>query len=417
MYNIDSAYGVTRTQGAQWKAHDVKAMTATEVFSTFRQLYLTLSSQFLAEPIFVDFMSMQHNLGTSTETMEVIFENWDNTTPDTIDEIPQYDTVRAIFTDAFRAGYKINVARPGSHWTSAASLAERTEVQISRPGTNMTHFTKHCMVSVNGYFYPTETDGVLTFLPNAGKNSYASRRNQCGILSFEKVGEIQQVPIIPANVRPAAVGGELRYRCHVDLPDVDLTNKSVILVIAGHIHFLGDGVFWPVSNNTFCVDMEKIPSLQRFYESRKFIDYSKMNLTQWIDKEVVNIEEFFSDTKFMHYIAHEQSFFVVVDTPRLTKARMHIRQFNMPGLFIAYREPNELLMTGTGRVAEYWKTHEDGEWRVTVADSYRAKRVFNTTPDFNPNEGVSSTNVPYSTYAYSRAHLLDIIGDKLKTTP
>lgn len=415
MYIIDNAYGVTRTQGAQWGDQSVAALTAVEVFSTYRELYLTLSSQFLAEPIFVDFMSLQPSLGTETRTLEEIFEDWGAQTPPTIDEIPEYETVRAVFTDAFRAGYKLQVARPGSHWTSSASAAERTEVQISRPGTNMEYFVKHCMVSINGYFYPIETDGTLTYVPNGGKNSYATRRNQCGILSFEKVGELTQVPIIPANVRPATIGGQLRYRCHVDLPDVDLTNKSVLLVMAGHLHFIGDGVFWPVSNNTFCIDMEKIPSLERFYESRKFLDYSKMTLTDWIDKEVINIEDFYSDAKFMHYIAHEQSFFVVVDTPRLTKAKMHIRGFQMPGLFISYKEPNELLVTGTGRVAEYWKVHEDGEWRVTVADSYRANRVFNSTPTDNPNAMVSGNNIPYRTYFNSRAHLLDIIGDKLKT--
>ncbi len=415
MYSIDSAYGVTRTQGAQWQDHDGGALTAVEVYSTFRQLYLTLSSQFLAEPIFVDFTSLQPSLGTDTRTLEEIFTDWSNETPPTVDEIPEYETVRAVFTDAVRAGYKLQVARPGSHWTSSATPQERTEVQISRPGTNMEYFVKRCMVSINGYFYPIETDGVLTFVPNAGKNSYATRRNQCGILSFEKVGELTQVPIVPANVRPAAVGGQLRYRCHIDLPEIDLTNKSVILVMAGHIHFIGDGVFWPVSNNTFCVDMEKIPTMERFYESRKFLDYSKMNLVDWIDKEVVNIEDFYSDAKFMHYIAHEQSYFVVVDTPRLTKAKMHIRGFQMPGLFITYKEPNELLVTGTGRVAEYWKVHEDGEWRVTVADSYRANRVFSSTPTDNPNAVVSSNNLPYRTYFNSRAHLLDIIGDKLKT--
>lgn len=413
MYTIESAYGVARADGAQWQAQNVGAMTAQEVFATFRQLYLTLSSQYLADPIFIDFTALQPELAIVDDTLTTIFQNWGATPPVTIPAIPQYKAVRAVFTDAFRAGYTINVARPGSHYTSAALPSEKTEVQLSRTGTNLEHFVKHCMTTVNGYFYPNETDKELVFIPNAGKSLYMSRNNQIGFLSFESVGEIQQVKITPTLVRPASVGGKLRHRCHIDLPDVDLTGKSVLLVIAGHLHFIGDGVFWPVSNNTFCVDMEKIPALERFYESRKHLDYSAMNLTKWLDADAVNVEDFFSDAKFINYIAHEQSYFVVVDTPRLTKAKLPIRRFELPGIFISYREPKELLVTGTGRIAEYWKRHENGEWRVTVADSYRANRVFSTVPADNPNAMVTSNNVPYRIYFNSRAHMLDIIGDKL----
>lgn len=413
MYTIDAAYGTGSTPGSTWQTQDISAITGVQAFSLFRQLYLTLSSQYLAEPVHIDLTALQPELGTSTDLLSVIFAAWGEATLETIPSIPHYQAVHAVFTDAFRAGYSINSAVPGSSYTTSAPEAQRTEVQLFRKGTDMGFFTNHCLTTVNGYFYANESDGKVSYIPHAGKSLFRSRQNQVGFLSFEKIGAVQQVPILSSHVRPAALAGKLSERAHIDLPNIDLTNKTVLLVLAGHLHFLGDGVFWPVSNNTFCLDMEKVPVLERFYESRHRLDYTSMHLTEWADKEAIQLAEFYSDPSMLGYIAHEQSFFVVVDTLRITKQRLHIKNFKRPGIFIAYQEPKELLVTGTGRTAEYWKVFDDGEWLVSVQDSFRANRVFGTTPSENPNAMVSSNNVPYRTYFNSRAHLLDIIADKL----
>lgn len=412
-YLIDSAYGVRNATDVQWAAQDLSLLTCVQVFALYRQIYITVSSTLLSAPVHVDLTALQPVLGTSTELLSTVFANWGDDSLVAIPTIPQYTSVHAVFSDAFRAGYNINTAVPGTHYSSAAAPIDRQEVQLSRAGTDMARFSQYCLTTVNGYFYANESDGVRTFIPHAGKSLFRSRQNQTGFLSFEAIGSITQHPITPAMVRPSVVGGKLCQRAYIDLPNVDLTNKSVLLVLAGHLHFVGGGVIWPVANNTFCLNTEAVPILERFYESSKHIDYTSMGLTAWADAEAVQLAEFFADPAMMGYIAHEQSFFVVVDTPRLASQRKHLKNFKMPGLFIAYQEPKELLVTATGRTAEYWKVFDDGEWAVNVADSYRANRVFGTTPTENPNAMVSSNNVPYRTYFNSRAHLLDIIADKV----
>lgn len=413
-YSIVAAYGVGTTPGSTWSAQNLTNVTGIQVFNFFRELYVTLTTAQLAEPIHINLLELQHDLGTRPELLSVLFDQWGDTAFNTLPSIPQFESVRAVFSDAFRAGYTINTALSGSHYTSASPEATREEVQISRKGTDMAFFTRHCLTTVNGYFYKNETDaaGKITYVPHAGKSLFRSRQNQLGFLSFEAIGEIKQYPITPAMVRPATGVTGLRYRAHIDLPNVDLTNKTVLLVLAGHLQFLQDGLFWPIADNTFCLNMEVVPSLDRFYESRNRLDYTSMGLTAWADKDAISLEDFYSDTAMMGYIAHEQSFFVVVDTPFITRQRAHLKNFKMPGIFIAYKEPKELLVTATGRAAEYWKVLDDGEWLVSVQDSYRANRVFGTTPTENPNAMVSSNNVPYRTYFNSRAHLLDIIADK-----
>lgn len=412
IYIIDSAYGTGTTPGSVWQVQDISAITGVQAFSLFRQLYLTLSTQALAEPIHIDLTALQSVLGTNTDLLSDIFAAWSDVSLVTIASIPQFKAVHAVFSDAYRAGYSVQSSLPGSDYTSVSPELQRTEMQLSRKGTDMTYFTNHCLTTVNGYFYLNETDGKTTFVPHAGKSLFQSRQNQVGFLSFETIGTIKQIPITPAMVRPSVVGGNLCDRAYIDLPDIDLTNKSVLLVLAGHLHFLGDGNFWPVANNTFCLDTRSIPIKERFFESKHRMDYTSMGLTQWADAESIQLAEFFANPAMLGYITHEQSFFVVVDTPRLTKQRLHIKNFKRPGIFIAYREPKELLVTSTGRTAEYWKVFDDGEWLVSVEDSFRANRVFGSTPTENPNAMVSSNNLPYRTYFNSRAHLLDIIADQ-----
>lgn len=413
-YSIVRAYGVGTTPGATWSDQVLTNVTGIEVFNLFRKLYVTLSSPMLAQPIHIDLLELQPDLGTRPELLSVLFASWGETAFNTLPSIPLFTSTRAVFSDAFRAGYTIHSSLPGSNYTSAAPEALREEVQITRKGTDMAFFTRHCLTTVNGYFYKNETDsaGKITYVPHAGKSLFRSRQNQLGFLSFESIGPVAQYPITPAMVRPATGVSGLRYRAHIDLPNVNLTGKTVLLVLAGHLQFLQDGLFWPIADNTFCLNMEAVPAKERFYESRNRLDYTSMGLTKWMDSDAISLDEFYSDTSMMGYIAHEQSFFVVVDTPYITRQRCHVKNFKMPGIFIAYKEPKELLITATGRAAEYWKVLDDGEWLVSVQDSYRANRVFGTTPTENPNAMVSSNNVPYRTYFNSRAHLLDIIADK-----
>ena len=53
-----------------------------------------------------------------------------------------------------------------------------------------------------------------------------------------------------------------------------------------------------------------------------------------------------------------QSFIVIIDTDFLSLQTIHIRNNSFPGMFTSAHEPVYPLVTGYGKVSEYWKVYE-----------------------------------------------------------
>ena len=58
-------------------------------------------------------------------------------------------------------------------------------------------------------------------------------------------------------------------------------------------------------------------------------------------------------------------------------------------------------------MAEYWKTFEDGQWSVTVRDSFLRNFVLSSRPDAQLNV-VSPAAIPTQTFHHSRGYLMQI---------
>lgn len=408
MYTIVSAYGIEKTLDAQWKSFDIGAMTPAQVSNIFRKLYITLTASALPAPFHIEFDSISPTIGYMSDTMQEIMANFGNAAIPHVD-LPDYKAERVTFGECFRLGYSVNCAKPGSHYTSKALPGEKTELQLSRADVNMEDFSKYCMVSSNGYLYMHNYANKIVYVPEAGYSLSHSKRNTVGFLSFEKIGQIKQYRITPEMVS-VPEGGKIADKCYIRIPDeIDLTGKSLMVVIAGHLYFL-DKVCSRISDRSVRVRTELIPILERYLDSYGVMDYTGLGLTEGAPDRLI-LEEFFSNAVMKKYVGHAQSFFVVVDTNRISYSRQFIKQLPLPGRFISRQEPKAPLVVGRNRFAEYWWVEEEGEWLVCVTDPWIGNRNYNSMPYMSDNPAVGPSNVPYRIYYDSRAHFLDIVAD------
>lgn len=58
-------------------------------------------------------------------------------------------------------------------------------------------------------------------------------------------------------------------------------------------------------------------------------------------------------------------------------------------------------------MAEYWKTKEDGQWSVTVRDSFLRNFVLSSRPDHSL-QVASPAGVPCQTFYHSRGYMMQI---------
>ena len=91
------------------------------------------------------------------------------------------------------------------------------------------------------------------------------------------------------------------------------------------------------------------------------------------------MQELTSDVTLVKYLTLSQSFLVVIDHPELFTNRLHIKKTRLPGMYVAYREPVYPIVSGLGRMPEYWSVQEDAQWSLTVYDDAIRPRLYNTT--------------------------------------
>lgn len=419
MYTIVSAYGISNTPNSHWvnlTASNVETVLVSNLFISYRKLYITLSHPNILNNIYVDLDDLRVQYVAYVGTLRNLLDSFGSNVPPTVESIPTYQTKFARWTNAFKANYKLDLIPSIASIGTPTGVADKTRLRISRPKplTDMKHFYESCLVSINGFYYQTDSDNVYTYVPSAGKSLLKCRRNKVGILSFANIGKIKIVPITDTMISKQSDTSTLRDRTYITVNE-DIQNKTVMISIGGYLHFADQTTFFPVTDTTFAIDFNRIPILSRYYESLPYMDYSELGLDDVpFDDTILNVDQFLSDTVLTKYLKMKQSFMVILDTPQIFVSKHHLRGSALPGMFTAYSEPKAPLVVGNGRVAEYWKIKESDRWSLNVEDSLLYQRIFEGL-DIADLETINASNNPAHTAFSGRGYLLEIGADILAT--
>lgn len=408
MYNLETCIAVTYNSGARWKVVDVSQMQLVALFETFRAGYLTLSSSMLADPIYVDINDLRAQYAASLDTVTQMLVNIGNDSLPSVSSIPVLNPKYAKWSDAFRSGYTIDIVKPGVPLDNPTiNRNEKTWVKLSRTNTSSQELYDNCMVSINGYYHMTDANSSDFFVVDGAKSLFKSRQNAVGLWSFKGLGGIKYIPITAPMLFKGDANQDFKTRIYINTGQ-DLTNKTVMLVLGGYLHFVDGDSLFQFNDSTFGLNISRLPLAERYQESFPYLDFSELLLdTRPDNPTVVDMEQFYTDEKLTAYLTMSQSFFVIIDKPNVFRNRIQVRNEPLPGSFLTYSEPQYPLVVGHGRVAEYWKQLEDKYWHLTVNDSYLQNKVFATLdyPEQVVAYGSNETMVPYFN---SPAYLLEL---------
>ena len=413
MYTLVTAYGLTVSKDSQWGTADLSTLKMQEIFNLYRKLFLQLSSNLLAQDIVVDFEIFRTEYSASDLTLANMLQGLSNTALQTVPALPSYTAKRATFNDIFRAGYKVQATRPGSAPDTTSPAYEKTELRIQRTQTDMQKFHDYCLVTINGFFHQMETDGKYCYVPHGNRTAVTAKESQMGFVNFETIGKVKTVQITPAMVYKQNADSFLSKKAFIKQPVAD-ANKTVLLVIGGYLYLPDGQTFFKTSTDdlgqsTYCVDFNHVPLLERYFESANYLDMGTLNLEQNIKfPNQIKLSDFLSDEKFIKYLTLPQSFFVIIDTPELTYERHYLRKNSFVGRYIAPTEPKSTLMTGLGKVSEYWKVYGDGQWVLNVGQAYDMEYVAHTVKPGDVSYMTDNT-VPAHRYYISQAYMLDFV--------
>lgn len=409
MYVFVKSLTAENTLGSQFMDNDISEMSMTNIFSIYRKVYVTLTNVYLEKPVVVDLDTLRKEFCNSPFTFNELLFFIGNRSLVTTSVYPDLVKKFATFSDAFRVGYKVEPQNIFKAFDAELPPSEKTSLRLSRPNppTDMEIFYDHCLVSINGFFHRTDCDGKYAYVLDANKSLFKSKQNQIGILNFYTIGKLKQIPITQDMISKQSNNSDMKFKTFITI-DEDISNKAVMMVLGGYLLFIDNKSFMQINDNTFALNFNDMPFLDRVFESRPYLNLESLNLPVSSDNiSLINTAELFSDEVLTKYLLLPQSFLVLVDTPSLKTTKHYIHSSKLPGMFTTHTDPILPLFVGNGRLAEYWKTREDGVWSVTVQDSYLRNNVFSYCPqDYLTN--ISDHRVPDQPVYNSRGFLLEI---------
>lgn len=406
MYTYVRSVALSRSMGSQWDDIDLRSIIVYDIYNSYNKVYLVLSHPALPNEVYVDFDVLKYEYSAYKGTLNDVLTAIGSRALPTVIDLPSTKIKVAKYSDAFRAEYKVDVTTVGG-----GSISTLADLVLTRPKyhTDMSLIHDYCLVSVNGYYHLTDTDGTKAYVYKGGDTLKKSKHNQLGILSFLDIGKLTKVRLNKDDINPQSINGLLKDKITFSISQ-DITDKSYFLVLGGYLVFPDDGVFWFSGDKSFTLDLTKLPHLERLVESRMYMDMSSLELlSNEINPDLINIDDAWSDEVIKRYLTMYQTFLVIVDTPNLITNKVYIRHSSLPGMFTSYQEPTTPLIVGYGKVAEYWKTNEDDHWAVNVLDSYYRNYLISNQPT-SSLKNITDHTTPVSTFYNSRGFLLEITG-------
>jgi len=371
MYTLVEAIARPIGGGGRWTAIALGDMLLPSVFSTYDQVLATLTNPYLSGKVCLDLATIRADYGSQDITFNSFLEVQGNVTLDTSDTLPVLKTRYAKYNDAIRAKYHVQSIHPSAALDAQLPASERTWLLMTKAGLDYNLFYESALVSVNGFIHPTDVsqDGIYVKEGMVSRNM--SGKAEIGVYSFRELGKLSFVPITPEMVYKQDASQLFKDRAHVDL-GIDVSNKTVMLVLGGYFHVLDERTFYRVSDSAFAVVFNNLPLFDRFYDSRKYIDLSSLNVEiSDNNPSHFSVEDLLSDAALRAYLTLPQSFFVILDNPNVFVEYAPVRTTMLPGLYISDVPPAYPLLSEIGKMVNYWYHYENEQYSITATDAYR----------------------------------------------
>lgn len=408
-YAVKSAIGRPFGENGEWVEFDILPMKSKEVLRTYDKVRLNLENPYNPDTTEgLDLEEIRPNLNEHYGTFEeYLFDIGYDSLPTTTKKYSlKGRSVR--YSDLFRAGYKATPVNPNFSIDAVLPYQDKTAIHLSKPNIDYKDFFEHCLVSVNGLLHFVDYSSEGLWVMDGMKNVIRRNNNHIGIINFKPVGKIKTIKIDANMVYKHDANVPLFYQTSIDVKR-DITEGVLAVSIGGYLHVLDSKTIKITGLTTFKINWEVIPLAKRIMESSYMVDFEGMGLENNNENGFVFNEDFMSDEFIINYLCSHNSFVVLIDNPELRVKRTPVEKTKLPGSYLHYEEPKIPLVTGVGRLAEYWTMEEDGLWSVDISTDACDYRHYNfKTVNLENIFAFDRKKVPNSRAELSSAYLLDI---------
>ncbi|BDD79587.1 hypothetical protein [Burkholderia phage FLC9] len=422
MYTLVSAIGKSFASQGRWVDVDIGDMPLYQIYATYVKVYAVLTNPFVDGQVSLDLSQIQATDGGLSITFnEFLTENSDTVLP-TSTTIPTLSARYAEYKDARRAGYKVQPINATAAPDAQLPLADKTWLYLTKvdnqgKSIDFDLWYKSMMVTINGFFHRIDATPTGGYVVDGMLSNFKCHQNLIGLLNFQNLGTLTYVPITEAMIYKQSSDQLYRNQMHINLGQ-DITNKTVLLSLGGYLSVLDGKTMSRVGTQTVRIDFNNLPVIERFHESLPYLDFSALPYQKDPnDESLIVVADFLSDANLVAYATMSQSFFVILDNSEVFLDYEYPRVGNIVNKLTSFVEPKYPLITGLGKVADYWSVEEDKQWAITVYDNKYNNRTYDTI-DLKNAVMVNNARQSQDVVRHSRAYFLKIGTDfDSNTTP
>lgn len=387
---------------------DLSTLTIKDIFTTYNSVILTLGNSFLGHSVYLNLINRPSIIIDHLLTIpQWLIANGNATLP-TTDITPNYTSTYVYYRDALRSNYDIERVTPDGHPTTSSIESDRIDLLLTRAGTDYLEMAKYCLVTVNGLLHRTEgsVDGLI--VRHGSASSIIADATNVGILSFANLADFTIIPITDGMVYKQNNRQFLATAAYINT-GVDLTGKTPLLVIGGHLQLPKQNPnYHIVGNSEIKVDIGKLGIAQLAFRIVKSMDVQA--LKSYFEISAVNtlaVSDLQSDDFITALLTLTQSFIVLVNTPDLYTKSVMVESTDLCGSFITNEEPVYPLMTDSGRIEPYWTTTSWDKAILHTPANLRPRYRFETT-DWINQVVIDDSLLSDTPYTYDTGYLIKL---------
>lgn len=400
MYTLISALLREKGGNKQHNTVDISAMNMFDLLSRYVDGYISLSHPSLKVTTYLSLTTLRSN---ALPIKNVTFSQWlayiGNVTIPSDGNTLKVTKNSVVYADAFQYGYSIRRVYPTDiSPNSVYPTADKTDAFIFKTISSQDVLANQCLTTVNGLLHLNIPISSGLQIKNAGSTLDISQKNHIGILSFENIGDVEQVKITQDMIMPAdSVYG---YSSAVYLKlNSELTNKSILFSFCGRLYGQQDGIVTRCNDQGLIrIDLCRLDLIQLVQDLKTKINMSSLKL----DERIYQM----GGTKISDVMANNdvivamlllmQTFIVLVDTPTLIWDTITMTPSKLEGIAETMYSTNLPMVNSKKEIVPYWKrsfkTTDGKVFRFYLDSTQKVFPLYKTT-DPDEMKWINSTNM------------------------
>lgn len=405
MYTVVKAIGVEFGLNKRWSEINLTTPTVKQLFTKYRSMQITLLPAASTTQVFLVLADISAQYSTYTGTFQDLLISIGSVSLPVRTTGITLNSRHAHFIDAFRAGYSVTPVDSNNTIPRNTPTQTLPDVRLTRSDVQIDYnfFMSHCLVNINGYYHRTQTDGINgVVVKDAMKSLVKSGQNQIGLWSFTHVCDFEIVPILPTMVTAT-----IPKSPNITLAQ-DLTNKTVMLFLGGHLVQVDAQVLAQISPNSFQLDFTKLDLVNRFYESTDYLDLSSVLAASPPSiPNSISLDDLTTPAAIAAWLALSQTFFVIFNCSQMYTQKQYIKRIGVPNVYISYTKPESPLVLEHGRQPPYWYKHEENQWALAIYNNLVGDLLYYTVDEDDETEATQASK-PETLGKVQKAYLLEV---------